>query len=512
MKNCEFRKYILVGGLILLPVDFQMLNCGTDKDISGNSLPVSLRMPKNKSNGKPGVNTPSVPTTPAQQTQPPQQPKTNCSISSGQETSHYLSEANNVLYAQGGHGHANSGPMAGYMIQPNQPNVQGQPTQVLAGVLPPHLIDLAGKQQQYTPDFTTSDSYITMNTMNSAVNLGQSGVTPWLSQMFQKLDGRLQQIESQLLTQNSNWQHIDNTLKQQTTAIEQQNNKILHLEKSVTEINAVKTSVSQIQSNLASLDKDVNKINTNMLDYDLSIQTYSDLCDDVIQDRKQSDTRINELCERMDQLEGHVTGLSEKQSKIDDTVVDLQCRSMRDNLIFTGIQEVQLEDDEYEDVEKSLNTFLEIQMGIRKLFDFHRVHRLGAYKGPEADPRPIIAKFEHFKDREYVRSQAPKTLRDKPFGIREQFPKVVEDKRKLLYPEMKKAKLNPENKVRLVKDKLYINKSEFVPKNDDTQKRSFRNGPNRGDQNRYTESRTFYRTKNRQSAGEKYRNPPRALS
>lgn len=78
-------------------------------------------------------------------------------------------------------------------------------------------------------------------------------------------------------------------------------------------------------------------------------------------------------------------------------------------------------------------------------------------------PRPIVAKFEHFKDREEVRFTAPKTLKGKPYGVREQFPKIVEEKRKILYPEMKRARSDSRNKVRLVRDKLFINNIEFVP-------------------------------------------------
>ncbi|MEW8546894.1 MAG: hypothetical protein AB2693_25545, partial [Candidatus Thiodiazotropha sp.] len=145
--------------------------------------------------------------------------------------------------------------------------------------------------------------------------------------------------------------------------------------------------------------------------------------------------------------------------------VDLQCRSMRDNLIFTGISEVELKEDEkFENVEKTLNDFLQTEMNIDIPIAYHRVHRIGVYdkNEPGYSPRPIIAKFERFKDREFIRSEAPKTLRNKPFGVREQFPKVIEDKRKLLYPEMKKAKRNENNKVRMVRDKLFINNQEFV--------------------------------------------------
>ena len=123
-------------------------------------------------------------------------------------------------------------------------------------------------------------------------------------------------------------------------------------------------------------------------------------------------------------------------------IIDLQCRSMRENLIFTGIEEQRLKEGEYEDTEGLLRDFLKYEMQIDRPIHFHRVHRIGPYQRNFDTPRPVVAKFERFKDREEVRSAAPWTLKDKPYGVREQFPKVVEDKRKLLYPEMERAKHN----------------------------------------------------------------------
>ena len=61
-----------------------------------------------------------------------------------------------------------------------------------------------------------------------------------------------------------------------------------------------------------------------------------------------------------------------------------------------------------------------------------------------------------------MRSKASQTLKYKKFGIREQFPKVIEDKRKSLYPEAKKARENEQNKVRLVRDRLFVNNKEVI--------------------------------------------------
>ena len=51
-------------------------------------------------------------------------------------------------------------------------------------------------------------------------------------------------------------------------------------------------------------------------------------------------------------------------------------------------------------------------------------------------------------------------MRGRRYGIREQFPRVIEQKRKMLYPVAKEARQNKENKVRLVRDRLFINNKE----------------------------------------------------
>jgi hypothetical protein len=51
-------------------------------------------------------------------------------------------------------------------------------------------------------------------------------------------------------------------------------------------------------------------------------------------------------------------------------------------------------------------------------------------------------------------------LKNTPFGIHQQFPKPIEDKRRKLYPVLKDAKRQGKNAV-LVRDKLFINGSQY---------------------------------------------------
>ena len=75
----------------------------------------------------------------------------------------------------------------------------------------------------------------------------------------------------------------------------------------------------------------------------------------------------------------------------------------------------------------------------------------------------VFCKFERYKDKQFVKMVAPTTLRNKKFGVNEQYPKEIEETRKSLYGEMKRASRNPDNKVRMVQDRLYVNDVRIMP-------------------------------------------------
>ena len=131
---------------------------------------------------------------------------------------------------------------------------------------------------------------------------------------------------------------------------------------------------------------------------------------------------------------------------------------MRENLLFVGIEESFVEK---ENTEYVLREFLSTNMNITYDIPFDRVHRLGRYDPTKHYPRPIIAKFERFRDRERVRLAAPRTLEGTKYGVREHFPAEIENKRRELYPVMRRYKQDKQNKVVLVRDKLYVNDVQY---------------------------------------------------
>ena len=274
----------------------------------------------------------------------------------------------------------------------------------------------------------------------------------------QSLGQKLVDIEAHVQSQNQRWESVE-------TQLQNQNSRMINTEHQLSQMKIVKESVSNTNTRVANLGEQVTELQSKVTDCEQSIQSYSNLYDDIVTSNTETDSVIKDLL-------GRVENLEDSQSKSENRITDLQRRIMRENLIFTGIKEPQLPEGEYEDVEHTLRTFLSKDMKIERYMEFDRVHRLGRHDPYKTYPRPIIAKFERYRDKEYVRQAAPDALFNTDYGVREQFPQEIEEKRKLLYPVAKTARQNKENRVRLVRDKLYVNGQEVKVNRSNQEKNS----------------------------------------
>ena len=81
----------------------------------------------------------------------------------------------------------------------------------------------------------------------------------------------------------------------------------------------------------------------------------------------------------METLARKIEQLEIQQQHADDKIVEVQWRSMRDNLVFTGINESNMPKGETENCEIIIKTFLRNEMRIEREIHFDRVYRLGFY-------------------------------------------------------------------------------------------------------------------------------------
>ena len=86
------------------------------------------------------------------------------------------------------------------------------------------------------------------------------------------------------------------------------------------------------------------------------------------------------------QMQSDLHKLMDENKQIRDTITDLKCRSMKNNLIFTGLGE-----HPDENTEEKLRDFIYHELRIHFHIPFGNVHRFGRSTGGR--PRPIVAGF-----------------------------------------------------------------------------------------------------------------------
>lgn len=149
----------------------------------------------------------------------------------------------------------------------------------------------------------------------------------------------------------------------------------------------------------------------------------------------QLQTTVNTLTTQMESV------LKENKT-MKETILDLQSRSMRYDSILSGIPETTPDDPESH-IKNFMRRHLKLQSDTADRITFHRVHRLGART--DRGPRPIVAKFEHYQQKELVKSKC----------LNDHFPREINGRRKMLWQHFKKHR-EQVKRASLVVDKLYI--------------------------------------------------------
>ena len=134
---------------------------------------------------------------------------------------------------------------------------------------------------------------------------------------------------------------------------------------------------------------------------------------------------------------------SRQRQQLSDDASNLNAQSMRNNLVFSGIEEDNSSGSEPPTVtERKLRAHLHQKMKITKetveALRLERVHRMPS-QPVVGKVRYIVARFTFFKDRKMVRQQWPR-LKGTNYFVNEQFPPEVQTKRVCLFPKMKAAR------------------------------------------------------------------------
>lgn len=292
------------------------------------------------------------------------------------------------------------------------------------------------------------------NTMQSQ----DAVIPPWAVGLCNQIMAVQKTLDSQL----NRWQTVE-------SHIASQNKKMEKIETQISEMTDLREKCNSANTQLSEFRKEIKVVQTKVTEYDRTIQQYSDICDDISVNNNEIDKRLYKLEKQIQSLEDKHSSLEQKTDNTDERVTDIQWRCMRENLLFCGIPEATNYKDEGENCEQILQTFIKNNLGIEREIPLDRAHRLGRFKKDNARPRPIVAKFTYFKDKEHVKATSLEKLPDTDFWVKEHYPREIEDKRRPLYEIAKQFRSVPENKVRLVRDKLFVNGQLYKQGNTDNE-------------------------------------------
>ena len=186
---------------------------------------------------------------------------------------------------------------------------------------------------------------------------------------------------------------------------------------------------------------------------------------------KNLDDANKALDKKIQNLDGKVADLQDKEKKINQVLEDLNTKdlyleaySRRENIKFNNIAESPSPRNGVEDTEEVLRTFLDQQLGYRdaRSVEIQRVHRLGKRK-EDGGARPILARFLRYKDCEQILALGSR-LRGTNFQMFRDLPQELVTRRSRQMDTFKKAKRNniPVSFSKSQPDKLFI-RGKFWP-------------------------------------------------
>ena len=217
------------------------------------------------------------------------------------------------------------------------------------------------------------------------------------------------------------------------------NDRLDEIVKRLSKLDDIGNRLNKIDRTMAEFQTKIRNVESKTADFEQSVTFVSAKCDefnDKCNTIDEMKTELENQASLIDSLTNGMQLLQTSRDELQERVTDLQCRSMKQN----------------ENTEEKLRDFIFHELEIKDRIDFGNDHRFGGHvKGKN---RPIVERFLYHSD--LLTKQRANKLKNSPFGINDQFPQAIEDRRRALYPIMKRHR-DADDNVRLVRDRLYIN-------------------------------------------------------
>ena len=146
---------------------------------------------------------------------------------------------------------------------------------------------------------------------------------------------------------------------------------------------------------------------------------------------------VDVLKEESEILNDDLNKMKESLKSLEARNIRLEAQHRRSNMKFYGISE--LDNETPSKTKELLQKFILDKMKITDEVTFERVHRLGSRTVSSDRPRPIIAKFSFYQQKQDI-WRSVRNLKGSRCAISDDYPKEIDKIRKTLYAVLKEAK------------------------------------------------------------------------
>ena len=215
--------------------------------------------------------------------------------------------------------------------------------------------------------------------------------------------------------------------------------------------------LSLMDGRVTSLECEVSDQRSQLNEIQASRAFDSQTCEEIKAKQLIIDKQLLETAKSKSSVTSEHKLLVKNNARMSEEIIDLQSRSMRDNLLFFNFKEGESQEERAsEDCSKKVLDFCSDQLDMPDApttIKVDRAHRIGRFN--PAKKRPIVVKFNYHQDKIVVKQKANSALRHSDFAVADQYPKPIQDRRRNLIPLLIKAK-NEGKRAVLSYDKLYI--------------------------------------------------------
>ena len=241
--------------------------------------------------------------------------------------------------------------------------------------------------------------------------------------------------------------------------------KLESLDRRLNKLDSIEIQISSLSNKLSKMDDRVSSLegsfhnsSRRITEIEASRAYDAQTCDELQSKQSNIDKQLKEVSKCKQKLTDQQVLLQTETARLSEEVLDLQSRSMRDNLLFFNFHECSTADERSsEECSKLVLHFCLDTLQIPdapQIIKLDRAYRIGRYNPTKK--RHIEAKFNFHQDKLSVKRKVNELLKHSDFGVGDQFPKAIQDRRRKLIPLMIKAK-NEGKRAVLAYDKLYVN-------------------------------------------------------